>query len=58
MDSLNPGKAVAQGAHAANVFAEQVKSSKFKKEYKKWAGDRKSTRLNSITATSRMPSSA
>ena len=40
MDSLNPGKAVAQGAHAANVFAEKVKSSKFKKKYKKWAGDR------------------
>lgn len=41
MDSLNPGKAVAQGAHAANVFADQMRyTTLFKKEYNKWAGKR------------------
>jgi peptidyl-tRNA hydrolase len=42
MDSLNPGKAVAQGAHAANVFVEDItkRSNDYKKEYKKWAGGR------------------
>ncbi len=39
MDSLNPGKAVAQGAHAANQFVKQ-RYQLWNKEYKKWAGDR------------------
>jgi peptidyl-tRNA hydrolase len=38
MDSLNPGKAVAQGAHAAHVFARKMSknNSNFKREFKKW----------------------
>lgn len=42
MDSLNPGKAVAQGAHAANIFVEDIakRSTNFKREFKKWAGNR------------------
>jgi len=42
MDSLNPGKAVAQGAHAANVFGKYMgtHNSKFKKEFRKWESTR------------------
>lgn len=42
MDSLNPGKAVAQGAHAANMFTNFMEkhNSQYKKEYKKWLGGR------------------
>lgn len=42
MDSLNPGKAVAQGAHAANMFTKFMENhnSPYKKEYKKWLGGR------------------
>lgn len=42
MDSLNPGKAVAQGAHAANMFTAYMEkfNSPYKKQYKKWLGDR------------------
>jgi len=42
MDSLNPGKAVAQGAHAANIFVEDInkRNTDFKREFKKWAGNR------------------
>lgn len=37
MDSMNPGKCVAQGAHAANQFVKLRK--KHTKEYHKWAGN-------------------
>ena len=39
MLSLNPGKAVAQGAHAANQFVKLSKpSDPYYKEFKKWQG--------------------
>lgn len=37
MDSLNPGKACAQAAHAANQFVKLRRTHT--KEYNKWAGD-------------------
>ena len=41
MDSLNPGKACAQAAHASNQFVKQLPSnSEYKIEYRKWAGIR------------------
>lgn len=38
MASLNAGKAVAQGGHACNQFAVNLRN--YKREYRKWAGVR------------------
>ncbi len=41
MNSLNAGKAVAQGAHAANQFVKHFpKNSEYKPEFNKWSRDR------------------
>ena len=41
MDSLNPGKMSAQAAHASNQFVKELPAnSSYRKEYKKWAGQR------------------
>jgi hypothetical protein len=36
--SMNPGKAIAQGSHAANVAAKQLEK-KYPDAYKAWAGE-------------------
>lgn len=40
LDSLNPGKAVAQGGHAVSKFCKAMYTTnhKFKREFKKWEG--------------------
>lgn len=49
MESLNPGKAVAQGSHAANVFTYRIKcNSPFYKEYQKWLGGRGYGTVNTL----------
>ena len=42
MDSLNPGKAVAQGGHAVSMFCKEMYTTnhEFKREFKKWNGSR------------------